>query len=113
MTRVLFVCSQNKLRSPSAERLFCGCAGIEVASAGLNHDAEVPLTAELVEWADTIFVMEKAHGNKLRAKFRAQLKHQNIICLNIPDQFEYMDPALLRILQDRVPRHVPALRKAP
>jgi len=70
------------------------------------------LSAELVEWADTIFVMEKAHRNKLRAKFRAQLKRQYIICLNIPDQFEYMDPALVWILESRVPRYLPALRKS-
>ena len=112
MLKVLFVCSQNRLRSPTAEQVFSGCADVEVASAGLNHDAEVPLSAELVEWADTIFVMEKAHRNKLREKFRAQLKRQKVICLNIPDQFEYMDPALVRILEDRVPRNVPALRKA-
>ncbi len=109
--KVLFVCSQNKLRSPTAEQVFSGCADIEVASAGLNHDAEVPLSAELVEWADTIFVMEKAHGNKLRAKFRAQLKRQNIICLNIPDRFQYMDVELVRILEERVPRYLPGLRK--
>jgi len=112
MTKVLFICSQNKLRSPTAEQVFSGYAGVEVASAGLNHDAEVPLSAELVEWADTIFVMEKAHRNKLRKKFHAQLKRQNIICLNIPDQFEYMDPALVRILESRVPRYLPALRRS-
>jgi len=111
MTKVLFVCSQNKLRSPTAEQVFAGYVGVEVASAGLNHDAEVPLSAELVEWADTIFVMEKAHLTKLRAKFRAQLKRQNVICLNIPDRFEYMDPTLVRILEDQVPRYLPVLRK--
>ncbi len=60
MKRVLFLCSQNKLRSPTAEQVFSGRPDLEVASAGLNADADVPCTAELVEWADIIFVMEKA-----------------------------------------------------
>ena len=111
MLKVLFVCSQNKLRSPTAEQVFSGYADVEVTSAGLNHDAEVPLSAELMEWADTIFVMEKAHANKLRAKFRTQLKQQNVICLNIPDRFEYMEPALVQILEEKVPRYLPGLRK--
>ncbi len=55
---MLFICSQNRLRSPTAEVLFSKNRDIEVASAGTNHDAEVPLTAELIEWADVIFVME-------------------------------------------------------
>jgi predicted protein tyrosine phosphatase len=55
----LFVCSQNRLRSPTAEHIFTGHSGIEVSSAGTNNDAENPLTPELIEWADTIFVMER------------------------------------------------------
>jgi predicted protein tyrosine phosphatase len=68
MKRVLFVCSQNRLRSPTAEQLFASWEGIEVASAGLNNDAENVLTPELLGWADVIFVMEKAHRNKLGKK---------------------------------------------
>ena len=51
MLRVLFVCSQNKLRSPTAEQVFAGHPGVECTSAGTNNDAENPLTAEFVEWA--------------------------------------------------------------
>lgn len=61
---VLFVCSQNKLRSPTAEQVFSRREDLEVASAGTNHDAETPLTVELVSWADLIFVMEKAHHDR-------------------------------------------------
>jgi predicted protein tyrosine phosphatase len=50
MTRVLFVCSQNRLRSPTAEQVFAGREGIEVASAGLNHGAEETLTPEALAW---------------------------------------------------------------
>jgi predicted protein tyrosine phosphatase len=106
--RVLFVCSQNRLRSPTAEVIFATHPGVETASAGLNHNAENPMTAELVAWAQLIFVMEKRHRSKLSEKFRAQLKDQRVICLNIPDDFEYMDAKLIAILQMRVTPHLPA-----
>lgn len=71
--KVLFICSQNRLRSPAAEQIFADYPGIEVASAGLDSDADSVLTSELVEWADLIFVMENTHRNKLRRKFKTWL----------------------------------------
>ena len=106
MRRVLFVCSQNQLRSPTAEQVFSSWPGIEVSSAGLDNSANCPVTPELVQWADIIFVMEKAHRNKLSKKFRAHLKSQRVICLDIPDEYEYMDPRLVRLLKAVVPRHL-------
>lgn len=103
MKRVLFICSQNRLRSPTAEHLFASWEGLEVASAGLKHDAENPVTPEALEWADLIFVMEKAHRDKLAKKFRTYLNGKRMICLDIPDEFEYMDPELVALLRARVP----------
>lgn len=108
MRNILFVCSQNRLRSPTAEQAFASWPGVDVASAGLNHDAENPLTAELVEWAQLIFVMERSHRNKLRAKFKAQLKSQRVVCLEIPDEYDFMAPELVQLLKARVPRHLPS-----
>jgi predicted protein tyrosine phosphatase len=107
MKNVLFVCSQNRLRSPTAEQVFAGEPGIEVASAGLNRDAEHPVTAELVEWADIIFVMEEAHRRRLSARFRSSLNRQRVICLGIPDEYEFMAPDLVRLLEAKVRRHLP------
>ena len=104
MPSVLFVCSQNRLRSATAEQVFATRNDIEVASAGTNADADTPLTAELVEWADIIFVMEKAHRTKLNRKFRASLNGKRIICLDIPDDYEFMDPVLVRMLESRAGR---------
>lgn len=70
MKKVLFVCSQNRLRSPTAEQIFSTRTDIEVASAGTNKDAETPLIGEMVAWADIIFVMEKEHRNKLQRRFK-------------------------------------------
>ena len=104
MKNVLFICSQNRLRSPTAEQTFASWPNVETASAGLNNDAESPVTPELLKWSNTIFVMEKAHRNKLAKKFRAHLAGKRIICLEIPDEYEYMDPDLVRLLKAKVPK---------
>lgn len=101
---ILFVCSQNKLRSPTAEQVFSQYPGIEALSAGTNNDAVTPLDAELIEWADIIFVMEKSHLAKMRARFRSVLNGKRIICLDIPDNYEFMDPNLVHLLETKVPR---------
>ena len=104
---VLFVCSQNRLRSPTAEQTFASHPGINVASAGTNADADNPLTGELVRWADIIFVMEKAHRNKVQKRYKGELKDTRLICLDIPDEFEFMDDKLVRLLRNRVLRFLP------
>lgn len=106
MRKVLFICSQNRLRSPTAEQVFADWPGVETASAGLNNDAENPLTPELLAWADVVFVMERTHCNKLSSRFRRKLERQRIICLDIPDDYDYMDPALVALLRAKVPRHL-------
>lgn len=108
MKNILFVCSQNRLRSPTAEHVFADYPGIEVSSAGTNNDAENPLNHELVAWADVIFVMEKSHRNKLQKKHRVALQTARVICLDIPDDYEFMDEALIRLLRAKVTRYLPA-----
>ena len=110
MQRVLFICSQNRLRSPTAQQVFSTWPEIEVASAGTDSDAVVPVTPELIQWADTIFVMEKSHRNRLLKKYKSHLKSRRLICLNIPDQYEFMDPVLVRLLEAIVPRYLTNVR---
>ena len=105
--RVLFICSQNRLRSPTAEQIFASWEGIEVASAGLADEAQKPVTPELLAWAHLIFVMEKAHRSKLAKRFPAYLGDKRIVCLDIPDEYHYMDPALVALLKAKVPQHLP------
>jgi len=105
---ILFICSQNRLRSPTAEQVFANWPGVETSSAGLNKDAENPLTPELLEWAHTIFVMERAHRSKLSARFKPHLGDKRVVCLDIPDEYEYMDPELIGLLMSRVPRYLPS-----
>ncbi len=105
---VLFVCGRNRLRSPTAEHVFANRPGVAVASAGLDNDADAPVTPELLAWADLIFVMERTHRRKLSARFGRHLRGQRIVCLNIPDAYDFMAPELVRLLEARVAQHLPA-----
>lgn len=107
LTHVLFVCSRNRWRSPTAERLFADWPGIETASAGVSPDAEQPVTEELLDWADVILVMEPKHRRKLNEQFPKELRGKRIGCLSIPDDYRFMDPALVTILEVRVPPFLP------
>jgi predicted protein tyrosine phosphatase len=73
-------------------------------SAGLNHDAELRVSAEMIEWADTIFVMQPAHKRKLSKQFNGPLKGKRIIVLGIPDEYDYMEKELIELLETKVPK---------
>ncbi len=105
--RILFICSLNRWRSPTAEQIFCDHPGVECASAGLNQGAENPLTPELVEWASLIFVMERQHKAKLSQHFKPYLRGQRVVCLNIPDKYRFMDPGLIALLRVKVTGFLP------
>lgn len=98
---LLFLCSRNKLRSPTAEAVFRGRPGIETDSAGLSPDAEVMLLPEQIEWADLILVMEKVHRTRLNRKFGNHLAGKRVVVLEIPDHYAFMDPELVRLLEAR------------
>ena len=101
MRNLLFLCSRNKLRSPTAEAIFADYPGVEVDSAGLSSDAEVPLEEEQVQWADVILVMEKVHRERLNKKFGKLLGTKKVVVLNIPDNYDYMDEELVKLLKQR------------
>ncbi len=70
----------------------------------MDHDADTPITAEAVAWADVIFVMERAYRNKLQKRFRRHLRGR-VICLDIPDKYAFMNLALVSALRRTVSRH--------
>lgn len=108
---LLFVCSENRLRSPTGEEVFMGFEGVDAIGCGTNADAATPVSGDLIEWADVVFVMEKSHRNKVSKKSRALLKQTRVICLDIPDDYERMDPVLVRLLDNKVLRHLPHIRR--
>lgn len=100
--RVLFVCSRNRWRSPTAERIFRGRPGIEVRSRGLARVARRRLREVDVAWAQLILVMEDAHLDRLAERFAAALGATPVRVLDIPDDYRFMDPALVAALEEAV-----------
>ena len=103
---ILFVCSENKLRSVTAEIVFSDHPRINAIGGGTNSDAETNVTGDLIEWADVILVMEKTHKNNIATKFHDLLKGKKIAVLDVPDNYDVMDEELVKILKRKVPRYV-------
>ena len=108
--KVLFICTQNKQRSPTAEQVFAANPGVEARSAGTAIDAEKSVTREMVEWADMIFVMEALHYRLLQEQFGELVKTKEVIILRIPDEFLYMDPRLVELLKGKVAPYLESAR---
>ena len=104
--KLLFVCSKNQWRSPTAERLFDGFNNNAARSAGTEKGARVKVTAGHVGWADMIFVMEKKHKRRLDAQFAEILVGKKLVCLNIPDDYAFMDSALIDLLNATLCPHI-------
>ncbi|KEQ21669.1 low molecular weight protein tyrosine phosphatase family protein [Paenibacillus tyrfis] len=104
--KLLFVCSRNKWRSLTAEKIFHGINGYDVRSAGTEDSARIKVTSGHVGWADIIFVMEKKHVRRLRDKFNNELLNKKFICLDIHDDYQYMDEDLIEILKSRVSEYI-------
>ena len=100
--KLLFLCSQNKRRSLTAEKVLNGINGWEVRSAGTESNARSKVTPGLIGWADVIFTMEKKHTRRIQAKYQAELYDREVICLYIPDEYEFMDRELVAILEEQV-----------
>ena len=96
--KILFVCAMNKQRSATAETLYRNDARLDVRSAGVRAGANRRVSEADLKWADVIFVMENDHKLWIQTRFEA-LAFPPIDVLGIPDEFEYMDPALQEMLR--------------
>ncbi|WP_310397949.1 protein tyrosine phosphatase [Hymenobacter sp.] len=106
--KLLFVCSQNKWRSLTAERLFDGHPHYEARSAGTEPGARVRVTAGHLGWAEAVFVMERRHADRLREKFAAELVGKPLVVLRILDKYRFEDPALVALLWEKLAAHLGA-----
>ena len=111
-THVLFVCSRNKWRSPTAEQIFRDDARLAVRSCGLSRQAVRKISAKDLQWADIVFVMEAEHRKRILDRFRDLLLAASIHVLDIPDEYQYMDPELIDLLQERVGWHLRELEES-
>ena len=96
--KLLFVCSRNRLRSLTAEKLFEGFPAYQVRSIGTQPDARIVITEGHIGWADIIFVMEKSHLSRMRQKLPGALDGKRVITLEVPDDYDFMEPELLEEL---------------
>lgn len=99
---LLFICSRNQWRSPTAEAVWRKKPGYNARSAGTSPKARKTVGVADIRWADYIFVMEKKHANRLRAEFTRMLDHKPIHILDIPDEYQFMDEELVAELEARV-----------
>ena len=104
--KLLFVCTENRMRSLTAETIYEGFPGYEVKSAGTETSARTLVTQEHINWADMVFVMEEEHVEILQERFGEALNAKPVICLNIPDIYRYMEPALIDDLKAALREYV-------
>lgn len=99
---LLFVCSRNQWRSPTAERVWQNVPSIKVRSAGTSPRAKRTVSEADIRWADQIFVMEYRHKKQIAQRFSDLVQSCAIHVLDIPDDYGYMDAELVELLETRV-----------
>ena len=99
--KILFVCSANIDRSPTAELIYSERCDLEVKSAGVSDYAMTPISLELIQWADIILCMEKKHKQKIKKIFSGIVENKVIESLDVPDIFNYMDINLINLIREK------------
>ena len=102
MTNILFICSRNQWRSPTAEHVFSKINDVNARSAGTSKQSRRKITAKDIAWADKIVVMETKHKQRIIGEFKNLVTYKDFMVLNIPDDYQYMDPELIDIFEHLV-----------
>ncbi|MFO1485675.1 MAG: phosphotyrosine protein phosphatase [Verrucomicrobiaceae bacterium] len=100
--RLLFLCSRNHWRSPTAEAVYQNDPRVEVRSAGVSASARRHVSEKLLRWADLVLVMEHVHKRRLREQFPDFVHELRVEVLDIPDDYEFMNPELVTLIRERV-----------
>jgi len=100
--KLLFLCSRNHWRSPTAEAVYQNDPRVQVRSAGVSSAARTRVSEKLLRWADLVCVMEHWQKKRLREDFPQVCGDLQIEVLDISDDYEFMDPALMELIQERV-----------
>ena len=99
---ILFVCSRNQWRSPTAERHFQQHPVVNARSAGTSPRAKHTVSIDDIRWADVICAMEQKHKNRLTALFSRAAMNKRIVVLDIPDDYRFMDSELVDLISRAV-----------
>lgn len=97
--KLLVVCSRNKKRSLTAEKMYRKDQRLEIRSVGTSPQAKRKVTESDIRWADVILCMEDKHRKIIQQLFEKNSLPQTIQVLDIEDRYEYMDPELMRMLE--------------
>lgn len=97
MSKLLFICSKNQWRSPTAELLVKDHPIHVARSAGTNNKARIRVTQKVIDWADVVLVMERKHRDIIRERFT--ISDRPTIILEIPDEYQFGDAELTEILK--------------
>ncbi|MEN5233268.1 protein tyrosine phosphatase [Sphingobacterium faecium] len=106
MQNILFICSRNRWRSLTAETIYKKHKTIRAKSAGTESNARIRVNGKQLSWADLVFVMEKHHKEKIIQHFPNETQSLEIIILDIPDEYKYMDPDLIEEIQNSVSYYI-------
>jgi len=100
LAHLLFICSKNQWRSPTAEMLFRKHPIHQARSAGTSDKARIKVNQKLIDWADIVFVMETKHKELLRQRFTFPFAQKQLIVLGIEDNYRFGDTDLIEILKN-------------
>jgi protein-tyrosine phosphatase len=100
--RILFVCGKNQWRSPTAERVYRNDPRVEVRSVGVSEKSRRRISNADLSWADLIMVMERRYKSRITETFRGHDRLPPIVSLEIPDEYEYMDEELIKLIHEGV-----------
>ncbi|NET39451.1 MAG: protein tyrosine phosphatase [Cyanothece sp. SIO1E1] len=104
--KLLFICSRNKARSYTAEKMYEKMDRYRVRSRGTENGARIKVTAGDIGWADIIFTMENRHSHRLRKKFPEAFTGKRRVTLFIKDIYDPMDPKLIEVLKQKLTPHI-------
>ena len=107
MKRVLFLCGKARARSPTAAQVFASHPGVSTDFAGLSNDADDALSADQLDWADLIMVMERRHAVRLNDKFGRMLAGKKVVVLDIRDRYTFMEQGLIDELHEKAGPRLP------
>lgn len=104
--RALFISGEARTRSPTAAQVFAEWPGVSTDFGGLSPGSDDPLSADQLDWAELILVMEPRHARRLNDRFAGQLAGTPVVTLNIRDSHGFMDPALITELIEKAGPHL-------
>jgi len=99
LSNLLFICSKNQWRSPTAELLFKNHPVHHARSAGTSDKARIKVNQKMLDWADIFFVMERKHQQLLKKQFPFAIANKPLIVLDIEDNYQFGDEELIGILK--------------